>query len=394
MNINTDAKKIEELLTRGVEEIIDRDHLEKRLKLGERLRVKFGIDPTGSQLHLGHSVPLKKLRAFQDLGHTAILLIGDYTATIGDPTGRDTTRPLLSLDDVRENMKTYLQQAERILNMETIEIRYNSEWYEGPALKFFMELTGKVTVARVLDRADFKKRLDEGHDIRMQEILYPLLQGYDSVALNADVELGGSDQTFNLLMGRKLQSRYDQPEQDIMTFPLLEGTDGEKKMSKSYGNYIALMDTPEDMFGKIMSISDTMIVKYFELLTDISLSDIQKMKAAMQAGANPRDYKIALAKELVRLYHSQEDANKAEQYFINTFAKKHIPTDISELKPSAYDIVTVLKEAGFASSNGEARRNIDGGGVKVNEEKVTSYDMRVKAGDVVQKGKRFFVRIV
>jgi len=392
--INTDPKKIEELLARGVEEVIERESLERKLKSSQQLRIKFGIDPTGADLHIGHAVPLRKLRQFQDLGHQAILLIGDYTATIGDPTGRNETRPILSLEQVKENEKNYLTQASKVLDMDKLEVRHNSEWYgQSNFTSLLMELTSKITVARILERDDFQKRLKSGSDIQMQEIMYPLLQGYDSVALKADVEIGGSDQKFNLLMGRKMQKRYNQTEQDVMTFSLLEGIDGEKKMSKTYGNYIALLDKPEEMFGKIMSIPDSLIIRYFELATNVSQEEITEYKKQLSAGNNPRDLKMKLALALIGFYHSEEEAKKAEEYFINTFSKKEIPTDMAEIKPSKYDIITLLVEAKMCKSTTEARQVIFQSGVKINDNKVIDIHEKVKNGDVIQKGSRFFVKV-
>ena len=398
MKISTDKEQINELLTRGVVEVIKLDDLRQKLLSGRPLRVKFGIDPTGSELHLGHAVPLHKLRQFQELGHQVILLIGDYTAMVGDPTGRNETRPMLTEEQVKSNMKNYVRQAGKILDIKKIELRYNSEWYKDKGAAFLMELTSKITVARVLERDDFQKRLKEDSDIQMQEIIYPLLQGYDSVVLKADVELGGSDQKFNMLMGRKIQKRYGQAEQDVMTAPLLEGTDGKKKMSKSYGNYIAMEDAPEDMFGKVMSIPDKLIIKYFALATSLSLEEIKKLEKGLAAGLNPRDVKMQLANEIVSMYHSEKEAKKAKEYFIKTFSKKEVPDEISKIKPSSYDIVTVLIESKICSSKSEARRQIEQGGVKVNGEKVEIVGARfiapaVKRGDVVQKGSRFFVKV-
>lgn len=393
MKINIDKNKIEELLTRGVEEVIEKESLRKKLESGKKLRVKLGIDPTGSDLHIGHAVPLRKLKQFQDLGHQIILLIGDYTAMIGDPTGRNETRPMLKKEDVKKNEETYLKQAAKVLDLKKTEVRHNSEWYSDKTASFLMELTGKITVARVLDRDDFQKRLQEGSDIQMQEILYPLLQGYDSVALEADVEIGGTDQKFNLLMGRKVQKRYHQPEQDILTVPLLEGTDGEKKMSKSYDNYIALLDNPEDIYGKTMSIPDGLIIKYFELATEVSLQQIEVHKKELAKGRNPRDVKMELAFDLTSLYYGDKAAAKARDNFINVIQSKEKPTDMSELKPSAYDIVTVLVESKICTSKGDARRQIEQGGVKVNDAKISAFDLKIKKGDVVQKGSRFFVRV-
>ncbi|HLD30898.1 MAG TPA: tyrosine--tRNA ligase [Patescibacteria group bacterium] len=388
MKINTDEKKIEELLTRGVEEIIVRESLEKKLKSGKQLRVKFGIDPTGSDLHIGHAVPLRKLKQFQELGHKVILLIGDYTAMIGDPSGRDKTRPILNEKDVRQNMKTYITQATKVIDIKKVEVRYNSEWYNKPNFThLLMDLTSRITVARVLERDDFQKRIKEGSDIQMQEMMYPLLQGYDSVALKADVELGGSDQKFNLLMGRKVQKRYDQLEQDIITVSLLEGIDGEKKMSKSYNNYIAFLDTPEDIFGKAMSIPDALILKYFELATDVPMNEVKNIVA------DPMSAKKRLAHEIVSMYQSESAAQKAEENFVKTFSKKETPDEIKEVAVKSKNILDVLVEVGFCSSKGEARRNILQGGVTVSGEVVKDFNFEVKSGEIIKKGKRYFVKI-
>ena len=395
MSTNIDPKKVEELLTRGVEEVIDKEHLRKKLLSGEKLRIKFGIDPTGSRIHIGHAVPLRKLRQFQELGHIVILLIGDYTAMVGDPSGRDQTRPILSKEKIQENMKTYVDQASKVLDISKTEVRYNSEWFGAPNFtQLIMELTSYITVARILERDDFQKRLKEGSDIQMQEILYPLLQGYDSVALKADVEIGGTDQKFNLLMGRKLQRKYEQEEQDILTLPVLEGTDGIKKMSKSFDNFIAVDDSPEDMFGKTMSIPDTVIFKYFELATEVQMEIVNEYKSEMEAGKNPRDIKMILASEITRLYHGDEGVKRGLERFAAVIQGNEKPAEIPELKPSSMDIVTVLVEAGFCSSKSDARRQIEGGGVKINDVVVEAQNIApVRVGDIIQKGKRFFVKI-
>ena len=393
MKINTDTKKIEEILTRGTQEIIEKESLRQKLLSGKKLRIKFGIDPTGSQLHIGHAVPLRKLKQFQDLGHTAILLIGDYTARIGDPTGRNEARPMLSKADIKRNMKTYLLQAKKAVDIKSLEVRYNSEWYDKKDGQFLMELTSKITVARILERDDFQKRLKDGSDIQMQEILYPLLQGYDSVELKADVELGGTDQKFNLLMGRKLQKRYGQAEQDVLTMPLLEGTDGERKMSKSYNNYIALEDSPDEMFGKTMAIPDRLIKKYFELATDVPMDAVLAYEKRLSAGENPMEIKLALAGALTALYYGDKAAKQAREHFRSVVQEKERPQQIPELKPSALDIITVLAEAKICASKSEARQVIAQGGVKINDKKVENIAEQVKSGDVVQKGSRFFVKI-
>lgn len=396
MKINTDTKKIEEVLIRGAEEIIEQESLRKKLESGKQLRVKLGIDPTGSQLHIGHAVPLRKLRQFQDLGHQVILLIGDYTATIGDPSGRNETRPILSIEQIKENEKTYIEQAAKVLDISKVEIRHNGEWYGQPNFTgLLMELTSKITVARILERDDFQKRIKEGSDIQMQEIMYPLLQGYDSVALKADVEIGGTDQKFNLLMGRKLQKRYNQSEQDIVTVPLLVGTDGVKKMSKTYDNFIALEDGANEMYGKTMSVADDLIIKYFELATGVSMEEIKELEKELKNGANPRDLKMRLAFEIVKMYHNEAEAKSAQENFVNTFAKKQTPDEMPEITPSVYDITSVLTESKICKSKSEVRQMIDQGGVKVNEEKVPTgeYNFVVKSGDIIQKGSRFFVRV-
>jgi len=393
MKINTDKQKIDELLMRGVDEVVIEEHVRKQLESGKQLRIKFGIDPTGSELHLGHAVPLRKLRQFQDMGHKVILLIGDYTALIGDPTGRNETRPMLTLAQVKKNMKTYLRQAAQVLDIKHVEVRYNGEWYADKGASFIMWLTGLVTVARILDRDDFKKRLQEDSDIHLQEVLYPLLQGYDSVALKADIEIGGRDQKFNMLMGRKIQKRLKESEQDIMTFPLLVGTDGEKKMSKTYGNYIALLDTPEEMYGKLMSIPDALIISYFELCTGVPFTEIKKITEELKRGANPRDVKMKLARVIVTLYHSQKAAENAGKKFAQTFQKKDVPDDIGEIKAVGKSIVDVLIAAKFASSKTDARRLIEQGGVKIDDVVVTDSALSVKRGSVIQKGKRFFVKV-
>ena len=397
MKINNDQKLVEELLTRGVEEVIIFEDLKNKLLSGKQLRIKFGVDPTAPNLHIGHAVPLKKLKQFQNLGHQVILLIGDYTAMIGDPSGRNSTRPMLTEAEVKTNLETYINQAGKILDMNQVELRYNSEWYKDKGWPFLMLLTGKMTVARILERDDFQKRLKEGSDIQMQEILYPLMQGYDSVELKADVEIGGSDQKFNMLMGRKLQKKFDQSEQDVMTFALLEGTDGEKKMSKSYGNFIALLDSPEEMFGKVMSIPDKLIIKYFELATEVDFETISDYKKQLEQGANPRDIKCQLAQEIVKIYHSTEAAVAAQANFDKMFRDKEIPDEMPEIKiVEPMNIIDLLVEAKLAVSKGEARRLIDGGGVKVGGEVMTGYDFvvnKVSEGIVIQKGKRGFIKV-
>lgn len=391
---------IQEFLTRGVDEIIERPHLEERLQSGEKLRVKFGIDPTSPYLHLGHSVPLRKLRQFQELGHQVILLIGDYTAKIGDPSGRSETRPMLTDADIKKNMKTYAKQASLILDMKRVEVRHNGEWYDKKGAAFLFELTSKFTVARILERDDFKKRIKEDVDISMLEILYPLLQGYDSVALEADVEIGGTDQKFNLLMGRKVQKRYGMKEQDIITVPLLEGLDGVQKMSKSLGNFVGLTEEEDSMYGKIMSVPDALIVKYCTLLTHVPLDDIEKMKPDLRNGRlNPRDAKMRLAREIVALYHSEKSARAAEENFVRMFQKHEVPREVAGVRfqEPAVSILDVLVRTKLASSKSEARRLVGQKGVKVDGRVVEDPDEVIeipKDGVLIQKGKRHFVRAV
>lgn len=392
--------KIEEILTRGVDEVIKREHLKKRLLEGEKLRIKFGIDPTSPDLHLGHSVPLRKLKQFQELGHQIIFLIGDFTAKIGDPSGRSETRKVLTDDQVKENMKDYEKQAAKILDMKKVEVRYNSEWYKNKGAMFLFELTSKITVARAIERDDFKKRLKEDVDISVLEVIYPLMQGYDSVELNADVEIGGTDQKFNLLMGRKIQKRYGKKAQDIITVPLLEGMDGINKMSKSLGNYISLIETPNDMFSKIMSIPDGLIIKYFRLLTDVKEENIKKIKYDMRTSKlNPRDAKLDLAQEIVKIYHGEDEAKKAREYFIDTFSKRETPEDVTVVPSPAPEIsiINYMIEAGLANSKSDARRKIEQGGVSINGEKVNSTGFMLSSethdGGILKVGKIHFVRI-
>ena len=393
MDINTDPKKISELLRRGVEEVIEKNTLKKKLASGRQLRVKLGIDPTSPNLHIGRSVPLLKLQDFQELGHQVVLIIGDFTGVIGDTSDKDSERPMLKKKAVEENMKSYVVQAGKIIDIDTCEIHYNSAWLGKLTYGEIGEQADQFSVAEFIARENIRRRLAAGTRVSLREVLYPLMQGYDSVAVKADVEVGGTDQRFNLLAGRALQEYYHQPAQEIIMNPLIAGTDG-RKMSSSWGNTINLLAEANDMYGKVMSIPDNLIITYFTLVTRIPMNEVKKMEMELKSGLNPRDLKMRLAAGIVKMYHGEHAAMKAQEYFVSTFSKKEKPQEISELKPSALDIVTVLVEAGFASSKTEARRTIDDGGVKVSDEKVTAYDVRVRAGDIVQKGKRFFVRIV
>ncbi len=389
-------KKIEEVLTRGVDEVIVAEHLRKELASGKKLRIKFGIDPTAPDLHLGHTVPLRKLRAFQELGHQAVLIIGDFTATIGDPSGRSEQRKQLSKEEVNKNLKTYLAQAKKVLDLDKVEIHYNSEWFAKEGLMKFYELTSKVTIQRAMERDDFQKRLAENKDVSTLEILYPLFQGYDSVKVKADVEIGGRDQKFNLLMGRRVQRGYKMKEQDIMTLWLIEGTDGVHKMSKSFGNYIGLTEKPDSMYGKLMSIPDDLIIKYFRALTDMPNDEVDEMLKLYRSKSpkwNPREEKARLARTIVSMYHSEAGAKKAEENFISQFSKKETPEEIKEIKVKSKNILDVLVESGLCASKGEARRNVEQGGVTVDGEVVKDFNFEVKSGNVIKKGKRHFVKV-
>lgn len=376
-----------DLLTRGIVDLVSKEELTKKLLSGKTLRVKLGADPTSSDLHFGHSVVLNKLRAFQDLGHTAVLVIGDFTASVGDPSGRDSTRPMLSREKILENAKTYTDQAFKILDPNRTEIHFNSEWLDPfISTKEILGTLSKVTVSQVLEREDFKKRLKDGSPISLLEIMYSLFQGQDSVALKADVELGGTDQIFNLLVGRQLQKNNGQEPQVVMTVPLLVGTDGVKKMSKSYGNYIGLNDAPEEMFGKVMSVSDELMVKYYELLTFEDLNSV-KTKHPMQA-------KKDLAKILITRFHGQEAAQKGLEHFEKVFSKKENPDEMPVFNYKEGDLLsTIIINREFAKSRNEARRLIEQGGVKINGEKVTK-DSPVTGNDIVLHcGKRNFCKL-
>ncbi|MFA5095671.1 MAG: tyrosine--tRNA ligase [Candidatus Paceibacterota bacterium] len=393
ININTSLQKINELLSRGVEEVIDKDNLTKKLKSGKQLRVKLGIDPTSPNIHVGRAVPLFKLRDFQELGHKIVLIIGDFTGVIGDTSDKDSERPMLTEKEVKQNLKSYIQQAEKVIDIKKCEVHYNSEWLSKLDYHQIGKQADVFSLNEFISRENIKKRLDGGKRISLRELLYPLMQGYDSVAIKADVEIGGTDQRFNLLAGRELQRHYKQNPQDIITNPLIEGLDG-RKMSSSWGNTINLFDSANEMFGKVMSLQDELIIKYFILTTRVDLLKIEIFKKELEAGGNPRDYKMKLAFEIVRFYHSEDDAQKAQEYFIKTFSKKEIPDDIAEIKPTDYNILTVLLESKLCSTKSEARRLVDQNGVKINEKTVSDLKFIVKSGDIIQKGKRFFVRVI
>ena len=369
-------------------EIHVEDHLRSRLEKGDKLRVKLGLDPTAPDLHVGHLVVLDALRAFQDDGHVVVLIIGDYTALIGDPSGRSETRPVLSRDQIDANAKTYFDQIYLVLDRERTEVHSNSEWLGAMGAADVLRLMGKATLQQVLQREDFAERLKAGTPIGAHEILYPFNQAYDSVAIRADVELGGTDQLFNLLFGREIQKSYGQEPQDIAVFPLLEGLDGSLKMSKSLNNYIGLTEPPEQIYGKTMSIPDTLTEKYLRLVSGLSKAELERT-----LGLKPRDAKAALARQLVKRLYGDDAADRAEADFDVKFRKREIPEEIAELMADdPADLVATLLQAGFAKSRGDARRLIEQAGVRVNGDKA-NVDSKLKDGDVLQAGKRNFVRI-
>ncbi len=382
-------------IKRGVEELIPEEELIAKLKEGRPLRIKLGADPTAPDIHLGHTVILNKLRAFQELGHEVTFLIGDFTGMVGDPTGKNTTRPPLTREDVLRNAETYKQQVFKILDPEKTRIEFNSKWLGELGAEGMIRLAAHQTVARMLERDDFKKRYANGQPIAIHEFMYPLLQGYDSVALESDVELGGTDQKFNLLMGRELQKANGQKPQVVLMMPLLVGLDGEKKMSKSAHNYIGVSDTPSDMFGKIMSISDDLMWSYYELLSFRPLEEIEQFKANVANGTNPRDVKILLAKEIIARFHTEADADAAEQEFINRFQKGAIPDEMDEFTFAAgVPVSNLLKDAGLCASTSDAMRMVKQGAAKIDGEKVADAKFTPAAGTYVfQVGKRKFARI-
>ena len=387
-------------LAKGTVEIIReaelRAKLEQSAKTGKPLRVKLGADPTAPDIHLGHTVVIRKLRAFQELGHTVIFLIGDFTGMIGDPSGKNVTRPQLTREQINANAETYKQQIFKLLDPEKTVIDFNSRWMDTMGAAGFLRLSSHVTVRQILERDDFQKRLEENRPLALHEVMYPLVMAYDSVALEADVELGGTDQKFNLLMGRNLQREYDQPSQVAMIMPLLEGTDGVQKMSKSLNNYIGITEPPQEIFGKIMSISDELMWRYYELCTDLSPGEIAALRASDR---NPRDIKADLAKRIIGDFHSKSDADAAEEEFNRLFRSKQAPEDVEErqLKDLEWKLPRLLVELGFAPSVAEARRLVGQGGVYVNGERQSQPDLvvRLNSGEtiLIQVGKRRFVRV-
>jgi tyrosyl-tRNA synthetase len=388
------------ILKRGVVEVIPeeelKEKLERSIKENKPLRIKLGADPSAPDLHLGHTVPLRKLRQFQDLGHEVYFLIGDFTGMIGDPSGKSSTRKRLTREEVFKNAETYKKQIFKILDPSKTNVVFNSSWCEKMSFADVLDLTSRYTVARMLERDDFAKRYKEGRSISLIEFLYPLIQGYDSVVLKADVEVGGTDQKFNLLVGRELQKEYGQSQQVVMTLPLLEGTDGINKMSKSLGNYIGIAEEPKEMFGKLMSIPDELILKYFELLTDVPIDEIKNYEKRMKAGENPRDFKVLLAKTIVAQYHSRIAAEEAFAEFEKVFKNKGVPDEIQEITINdKAKIIDILVESKLLSSRSEVRRMLQQDAVYVNGERVKDENFLIFSGNntIIKVGKRKFLKV-
>lgn len=388
-----------DILNRGVEEILVEEALERKLARGVSLRIKAGFDPTAPDLHLGHTVLINKLRQFQELGHHILFLIGDFTGMIGDPTGKNVTRKPLSREAILENARSYEEQIFKILDPASTSVVFNSTWMDELGAAGLVQLAARHTVARMLERDDFSKRYAAGQPIAIHEFLYPLIQGYDSVALHADVELGGTDQKFNLLMGRQLQETYGQEPQVVMTLPLLEGRDGIQKMSKSLGNYIGITDPPDEMYGKLMSLSDTLMWRYYELLSFQSMADIVALRGEVEAGKNPRDVKMGLAEELVARFHGLQAARRAAESFVARFRRGELPTNIPHVSlpatESGLPIGALLRDAGLASSSTEALRMIAQGAVRIDGERITNQRLLILPGatHLYQVGKRRFARV-
>lgn len=400
--VTPEIKEAMATIARGTDTLLIESELEQKLArakaTGTKLRCKLGLDPTAPDIHVGHTVVLNKLRQLQDLGHTVIFLIGDFTAAIGDPTGRNTTRPPLSPEQIKVNAETYLEQAAHVIDIEKAEVRWNSEWCNQLGATGLIQLASRYTVARLLERDDFAKRFAEQLPIAVHELIYPLMQGYDSVALHADLELGGSDQRFNLLVGRELQRQYGQEPQCILTMPLLVGLDGVNKMSKSKHNYIGITESADEMFGKVMSVSDTLMWDWYNLLSLKSNAAIAELKSECENGRNPRDAKVLLAKEIVARFHDDKAADAAEAEFNNRFRAGAVPSDIPEVNVAAPDgeigIARLIKEAGLCPSTGEANRNIDQGGVRLEGERISDRGLKVKPGTyTLQVGKRRWAKV-
>jgi len=396
MSVNTDSKLIEKLLSRNVENIYpSKDFLEAKLKFGKQLTLYLGIDPTGPSLHFGHALNLMKMAEFQKLGHKIIILIGSFTAMIGDPTDKMAVRKPLTRKQVLANAKKYKEQASTFISFSgsnKAEIKYNHKWFDKMNFQEILDLTSNFTVQQMLERDMFDKRIKEGKPVSLHEFLYPVMQAYDSVVMNVDGEIGGNDQTFNMLAGRTLLKSLAQKEKFVLTNKLLSDPTG-KKMGKSEGNMISLDDNATEKFGKVMSWTDGMILPALELCTYLSMDEIKDIENKLKEGANPRDYKVKLAKEIVKIYHSEEEANNQEQNFINTFAKKENPDDMEEFDLTGKSIIEAMVESKMVNSNSEARRAIEQNGVSINQEKVTDINTTVNSGDIIQKGKRHFIKI-
>lgn len=387
------------ILKENAIDFINDEEFINKLKEKKRLKIKLGVDPSRPDLHLGHAVVFKKLKQFQDLGHKVILIIGDFTARIGDPSGKSKTRPMLTKEEVLKNAKSYAEQAFKIIDKDKTTLRYNSEWFDKMTFEDVLKLSSKYTVARMLERDDFNKRYTTNQPISISEFLYPIAQGYDSVMIESDVEIGGTDQLFNLLVGRKLQEEEGIKPQIVLTMPIIEGTDGNLKMSKSYDNYIAFTDKPEDMFGKVMSIPDTLIIKYMKYLTDMTSEEIRKIEDLLKKPeTNPRDIKMDLGMTIVKDFYSEEEAKKAKDHFINVFQKKNNPDEIPDLSISngEMEIIDLLMDNNLFDSKSEAKRMIKQGAVKINEEKISDFrgKLNLKGGEVLRIGKRIFYKIV
>ena len=387
-----------ELIKRGIDEVLTEDDLVSKLKSKKQLTVKVGFDPTAPDLHLGHTVILNKMRHFQDLGHKVVFLIGDFTGRIGDPSGKNKTRPSLDKEELEKNAKTYSDQVFKILNKDLTDIRFNSEWCEVLGADGIIGLASKYNLGRMLERDDFSKRYKANQQIAIHEFLYPLIQAYDSIALNADVEMGGTDQKFNLLVGRELQRAFDQEPQVCITLPILEGLDGINKMSKSLDNYVGINEDPDEMFGKIMSISDDLMWRWFELLSFRPINEVNELKKEVKSGMNPRDTKILLAEEIIERFHSKEDAENAKNTFLDRFQKGAKPKDIETFSISLDDGIAIgnlLKESGLVQSTSEAMRLVKQGAVKINDEKIDDPKLSIEKNQelLVQVGKRRFLKI-
>lgn len=397
MKVIIDEKKIDEVLSRGVEDIFIKEHLKERLSSGDKLRIKLGIDPTSPYIHLGRAITLRKLKAFQDLGHQVVLIIGDFTAKIGDPSDKLEKRPMLTDEQIKNNLEKYLDQIALILDMKNIELRYNSEWLKGMSIPEIGQLLECFTVQQMTKRRNFKKRLDAGEDVFMVEFMYPALQGYDSVAVKSDVEIGGFDQLFNLKAGRTVQKRYGQKEQDIMVLSMLEGTDG-RKMSSSWGNIISVIDSANTMYTKIMEVKDDLIIKYFTLCTGVTMLEIENFKKELDSGSNPRDVKMKLAYEIVKNYHGEKKAKAAEKSFINVFQKKEIPEEMVELTidKKGETLMGILVKGKIVSSKTDFRRLISEGAITnlSFDKKITDVNFIPESGQKFKIGKKRFVKII